>query len=135
MAVSGIGRCLVIGRTEPCGDCLLTDSIETSTLDHLTLIEDIAMTSAVLILALSGVGGLHGKTYASGQCPPPPCKTMPSCQAPSKCPPCPTKCPPAPCKSPCAPKKCLPSCQAPAKCAPSGQYGSGQAGTSAAPQM
>jgi hypothetical protein len=139
MAVSARGRCFVIGRTEPCGDCLLTDSIETSTTDHLTLIEDIAMTSAVLILALSGLGGLHGPK-ASGQCPPAPskcmpscqapCKSMPSCQAPTKCAPtcaAPSKCMPT-CQAPtkCAPKcaapsKCMPTCQAPSKCAPSCQ--------------
>src|SRR5690242_1416774 len=64
MAASANGRWSAIGRTEPCGDCLLNDSIETSTTDHLTLIEDIAMTSAVLILALSGLGGLHNKPCA-----------------------------------------------------------------------
>jgi hypothetical protein len=108
-------------------------------LDHLTLIEDIAMTSAVLILALSGLGGLHG-AHASGQCPTAPSKCMPACQAPCKTmPSCQAPCKTTPsCQAPCktmpscqapskcapacgAPSKCLPACSAPSKCAPSCQ--------------
>jgi hypothetical protein len=122
MAVSAYGCFDAAGRSEPCGECLLTDSIETSQTDQITLIEDIAMTSAVLILALSGVGGHHG-IWASGQCPPAPCKALPTPQAPAKC-------PPAPCKRmPCAPPKCLPSPQAPCKV-----YPAAQAPVKAAPQ-
>jgi len=90
----------------------LRDSIETST-DTLTLIEDIAMTSVVLALALSGMGYGHHDAYASGQAP---YKVLPTAQAPTKCPPVPTKCPPVPTKCPPAPTKCCPP--APTKCPP-----------------
>lgn len=140
-ALSAAGPSLV-------GDCLLNDSIETSPTDHLTLNEDIAMTSAVLIMALSGVGlGHHGGVYATGQCPaapskclpapqapcktlPAPCKALPAAQAPCKAMPAPQApckampAPQAPCKvmpAPQAPCKTLPACHAPAKCLPTAQ--------------
>jgi hypothetical protein len=99
------------------------DSIETSTDNLNLLIEDIAMTSLITVLALSAAG--LGHSYASAQCP---TKTLP-------CPQAPTKCPPAPCKTlPCAqaPSKVAPCPQAPAKCAP--VHCAPQAPVKAAPQ-
>ena len=66
------------------------------------------MTSAIILLALSGLGHGHGD-MATGQCPTPP----------SKCPPVPGKCAPTPqvhCPTP--PSKCPP---VPGKCGGSPQ--------------
>ena len=70
-----------------------TDSIETST-DNLTQSEDIAMTSAVLLLALSASGFGGHADYPSAQAP---SKVAPAPQAPSKVMPAPE---PAPCPAP-----------------------------------
>jgi hypothetical protein len=91
--------------------------------DNLTISEDIAMTSVVLVLALSGVGfGGYATAQAPGKVLPPPSKCPP---APSKCLPAPSKCLPAPSKCAPAPSKCLPAAQsvlAPAqKCLPAAQ--------------
>jgi hypothetical protein len=86
-------------------------SIETST-DRRTyqLIEDIAMTSALLIsLAMAGGFGFggHHTTYATAQAPG---KVLPVAQAPTKA-----------CPAPQAPAKVLPAPQAPAKAWPAAQ--------------
>ncbi len=109
-------------ETEPArGDSQVFDSIETST-DTLPLIEDIAMTSLVLALALGSTSFGHQGAYASGQAPQ---KVLPAAQAPTKCPPVPSKCPPVPSKCPPVPSKCppapskvFPNAQAPAKSSP-----------------
>ena len=98
------------------------DSIETLTSTR--ILEDIAMTNVVLIVALSVSGlGLH-KTMPTAQapskvapCPQAPCKVMPD-PAPAPCPQAPSKVAPAPC--PQAPGKAAPApCpQAPEKVAP-----------------
>ena len=144
-------------QAEPSGECLLTTPTRSRRFDRNTpILEDIAMTSAVLLAALSVTGLGFGKGYASpqGGCPSPqggvaaPCKTAPCPQAPCKTMPCaPTKCAPmacpqAPCKTPCAPSKCAPiacpqaPCKspcAPAKCAPTAQCAPQSAPQSAAP--
>ncbi len=78
-----------------------------------SITEDIAMTSAVLVLALSASGLGHHSAYPSAQYP---SKALPAAQAPTKCPPVPCKVAPAPC--PPAPPKIAPCPQAPGKVAP-----------------
>jgi hypothetical protein len=130
--VLAIGRCLK--STVPSHQgivCSPTRSRRRPTTS--SIIEDIAMTSLITMIALSAAGLGHG--YASAQAP---SKCAPCPQAPSKCAPCPqapTKCMPAPCKTlPCAqaPSKVAPCPQAPGKCAPI--HGAPQAPIKAAPQ-
>jgi hypothetical protein len=102
--VGGVGNRTLssIDRAEPSGDCYLIDSIETST-DNSLFTEDIAMTSAVLVLALS-LPGQSPQAYPAAQAP---AKVAPAPQAPSKVAP-----------APVAPSKVCPAPQAPAKYAP-----------------
>ncbi len=103
-----------IGRTDPSGDCQLipTRSRRRPTTSLFT--EDIAMTSAVLVLALS-LPGQSSQAYPAAQAP---AKVAPAPQAPAKVAPAPQ----APSKiapAPCAPSKVAPAPQAAAPYAPS----------------
>src|SRR5271166_840710 len=92
-----------IGRADPSGDCQLipTRSRRRPTTSLFT--EDIAMTSAVLVLALS-LPGQSPQAYPAAQAP---AKVAPAPQAPSKVAP-----------APCAPSKVAPAAQAAAPYAP-----------------
>ena len=96
----------------------LTDYDSIETLTSTRIIEDIAMTNVVLIVALSVSGlGFH--------------KSLPSAQAPSKvapCPQAPSKVTPAPAPAPCpqAPEKVAPAPQAPAPAPQAPAKSSGQ---------
>src|SRR5271166_5399016 len=125
--VGGVGNRTLssIDRAEPAGDCQLIDSIETST-DNSLFTEDIAMTSAFLVLALS-LPGQSPQAYPAAQAP---AKVAPAPVAPSKVAPAPvapskvSPAPQAPCKvapAPQAPSKVAPAPQAPCKVAPAPQ--------------
>jgi hypothetical protein len=133
-----------IGRADPSGDCQLipTRSRRRPTTSLFT--EDIAMTSAVLVLALS-LPGQSLQAYPAAQAPAKvapapqaPAKVAPAPQAPSKIAPAPyapSKVAPAPqAAAPYAPSKIAPAPQAPAKVAPAPQAAAPYAPAKAVPQ-
>ena len=94
-------------RTRPSGDSQNTDSIENGDRQTLSSQEDIAMTSAVLVLALGLTGQSPQGTLAAAQGPG---KVLPAAQAPGKVSPAAQ-----------APGKAMPAAQAPSKVSPAAQ--------------